>query len=488
VQRAIIAFVVLVFLLIGALTSREIVDRRNAETHSFELQSRNVSRSLAQQASDSFQTMDSVLVDLTETIGAKGTGPERIPALRQVIRAQVAALPILHNVFVISPTGDLLVDAFGHEKVNYRDRAWFIYARTHRDLGTYIGAAVRSRTAGQWVIPIQRRLNHRDGTFAGIALAAIRVRYFETLYDAVDVGKFGAVTLLRDDGRILVRDPLQTSVLGKPFGKAAWFRRIDPSSAFGLTAGRSAVDGVLRFNSFSRVPRYPVTVLVGMSEDEVLSEWRWESLIDVAEVAAVLLLLAVLGYYLLRQVRVRAAAERELSRFALVDGLTGLGNRRHLDDVLEREWLRAMRARAPFSFLMIDADGFKAYNDHYGHRAGDRVLKTIAACIAAAVGRPEDCAVRYGGEEFAVLLPGTDEAGAYRVAESIRNAVAARAIPHIGKPGFVTVSVGLATLRPERGTGSGTIVEAADAALYEAKRNGRNRTEVAVRHVPVAGA
>jgi two-component system chemotaxis family response regulator WspR len=123
--------------------------------------------------------------------------------------------------------------------------------------------------------------------------------------------------------------------------------------------------------------------------------------------------------------------------------------------MLDREWQRAIRAQTPFAFLMIDVDEFKTYNDHYGHRAGDRALKTIAACIAAGVTRAEDLAVRYGGEEFAVLLPGTDESGAYRVAETIRRAVAATAIPHISRPRIVTVSVGVAALRPERGAGSG---------------------------------
>ncbi len=133
---------------------------------------------------------------------------------------------------------------------------------------------------------------------------------------------------------------------------------------------------------------------------------------------------------------------------------------------------------------MIDVDHFKAYNDHYGHRAGDRALKTIAACIAASVTRAEDLAVRYGGEEFAVLLPATDESGAYRVAETIRRAVAALAITHICGPGFVTVSVGAAGTRPDRRSNSGMIVDAADAALYEAKRNGRNRSQIAAEPVP----
>jgi diguanylate cyclase (GGDEF)-like protein len=234
------------------------------------------------------------------------------------------------------------------------------------------------------------------------------------------------------------------------------------------------------------VQRYPLVVLVGFSQAEVLKEWRWETWLDLLEVGAVLGLLIILGNYLVGQIRDREAAEGELARLALIDGLTGLGNRRHFDDMLEREWHRSVRAHTPFAFLMIDVDEFKAYNDRYGHRAGDRTLKTIAACIAASVTRAEDLAVRYGGEEFAVLLPATDEHGAYRVAEAIRGAIAALGIQHVGDHGFVTVSVGAAATYPERGSNSGTIVEAADRALYEAKRNGRNRSEMAGRAVPAA--
>ncbi len=289
------------------------------------------------------------------------------------------------------------------------------------------------------------------------------------------------------DGTILVRTPFESAIIGQSFAQAAWFRRLPPNVATGRDADRSIIDGVSRFYSFSRVQRYPLIVLVGFSQDEVLSEWRWETLLDFFEVGAVLIVLGVLGNYLVRQIRDREAAEGELARLALLDGLTGLGNRRHFDEVLEREWHRAARAHTAFALLMIDVDQFKAYNDRYGHRAGDRALKTVAACIAAGVTRAEDVAARYGGEEFAVLLPATDEAGAYRVAETIRGAICALGIPHAGSPnGFMTISLGAAGMRPDRGSNSGAIVEAADGALYEAKRNGRNRSEVAASRIPAA--
>lgn len=477
-----IAFVVLVCLLIGALTGRQIWDSRAGDMRVAGQQTANISQSLGEQATDSFQAIDAVLVNVAEQVELDGSEPAQIPELHRIIKAQVRALEITKNVSVISRNGDRIADAFRPQKANYRDRPWFIFHRTHAGLGTRIGPTIRSRIDGQLVITVARRLNRPDGSFGGVVVASVRAKYFEKLYATVDVGKGGTITLMLRNGTVLVRKPVSDGMVGKSLAKASWFPKLATESAF-TDASRSIVDGTYRFYSFRRVRLYPLVVLVGFSQDEVLKEWRWETLLDVIEVGAVLALLIVLGNYLVRQIREREAAQSELARLALVDGLTGLGNRRHFDDVLDREWHRAIRAQTPFGFLMIDVDEFKAYNDHYGHRAGDRALKTIAACIAAGVTRAEDLAVRYGGEEFAVLLPATDEPGAYRVAETIRQAVAAMAIPHVSRPGFVTVSVGVAALRPERGSGSGLIVEAADAALYDAKRNGRNRTEIAAARV-----
>ena len=131
---------------------------------------------------------------------------------------------------------------------------------------------------------------------------------------------------------------------------------------------------------------------------------------------------------------------------------------------------------------MLDADHFKAYNDQYGHPAGDEVLRTVAGCIRKAARRPTDLAARYGGEEFAMLLPGSDAIGAAGVAEAIREAVAALNLPHAGSPtGFVTVSIGVAAIMPALAEGSAVLLRMADRALYDAKRQGRN-------HVAIAGA
>jgi diguanylate cyclase (GGDEF)-like protein len=169
-------------------------------------------------------------------------------------------------------------------------------------------------------------------------------------------------------------------------------------------------------------------------------------------------------------------AWESMEALATRDGLTGVANRRQFDFVLDREWRRAVRGRLPVSLLMIDADRFKAYNDNYGHLAGDACLKAIASAVAGAVRRPGDLLARYGGEEFAVLLPGTEEAGAAMVAERARRAVHDLALAHyFNDEKRVTVSIGLSSLVPQEGMDQRTLIDRSDRALYEAKHNGRNR-------------
>lgn len=181
----------------------------------------------------------------------------------------------------------------------------------------------------------------------------------------------------------------------------------------------------------------------------------------------------------LNDLTVRKKAELALERLASQDGLTGLSNRRVLDETVDREWNRLARDRAPLSFLLIDVDCFKRYNDALGHQAGDECLRTVAKALGGAVMRPADLVARYGGEEFAAVLPGTDMPGAMVVAKRIGAAVAAQAIPHPDSVagGCVTVSIGVATELPQRGEEYKRLIKAADAALYRAKAHGRNRVE-----------
>ena len=171
-----------------------------------------------------------------------------------------------------------------------------------------------------------------------------------------------------------------------------------------------------------------------------------------------------------------AARNRELERMAMLDGLTGIPNRRAFDSDLRRRILECQRYRRPFALLMLDIDNFKNYNDTLGHAAGDSALRRIAGVLRRAL-RGTDDVYRYGGEEFACILPETEESGALLVAERLRRAVQDEKLAHPGSPrGVVTISIGVTVHRPGNHEETASwIVENADRALYRAKRAGRNR-------------
>lgn len=170
-----------------------------------------------------------------------------------------------------------------------------------------------------------------------------------------------------------------------------------------------------------------------------------------------------------------------LRQVSQLDGLTSIANRARFDKALESAWRRCGRAQAPLSLILLDVDFFKQFNDKYGHQAGDECLRRVAGLLSQALRREDDLAARYGGEEFVLLLPFTDLIGAQRVASTVQKALAELAIPHKKSQvnPFVTCSMGIATLVPCMELVRSELVEMADVALYRAKKNGRNRVEVA---------
>jgi diguanylate cyclase (GGDEF)-like protein len=171
---------------------------------------------------------------------------------------------------------------------------------------------------------------------------------------------------------------------------------------------------------------------------------------------------------------------RELERLSILDELTGIANRRFFNVVLAQEWARAARAVLPLSLILIDIDFFKNYNDHYGHPEGDNCLRQVAGALSSLAKRPGDCVARYGGEEFVVVLAHTGVQGAAAVAEGLRKKVANLGLEHAHSPvaDRVTISLGVASTVPERGGSPELLLAAADQAVYEAKRAGRNRVEL----------
>ena len=257
------------------------------------------------------------------------------------------------------------------------------------------------------------------------------------------------------------------------------------------------VDGIEACRRINRSPSFqdiPIMMVTSSSELEKLDSAFAAGAMDyiVKPVQRVELLARARSLLKLkREVDARKARERELvglaaqlananevlQRLSLLDGLTGIPNRRHFDEVLEREWQRAARGDHPVGLLMADIDHFKRLNDTLGHQEGDECLRRVAGAISAQLRRGGDLVARYGGEEFAVVLPETALEGAAAFGEVLRLTVVDLRISHPASPvgQWVTVSLGAAASVPAPGSAAGELVAAADRALYEAKRMGRNR-------------
>lgn len=178
----------------------------------------------------------------------------------------------------------------------------------------------------------------------------------------------------------------------------------------------------------------------------------------------------------LERTRQLEEANQNLQRLSYLDGLTGISNRRQFEEILGVEWRRACRSSVPLSLIMIDIDYFKSYNDTYGHQRGDDCLKRVAEALNDSLKRAGDMVARYGGEEFAVILPEVNAKEAAEMAEILRECVEALEIPHETPSGCVlTISVGVATVYPEKDMSVISLLSSADQALYRAKYEGRNQ-------------
>jgi diguanylate cyclase (GGDEF)-like protein len=177
--------------------------------------------------------------------------------------------------------------------------------------------------------------------------------------------------------------------------------------------------------------------------------------------------------------QVLVEANQVLHRLAHIDGLTGLSNRRAFDFVLAQEWQKASKFQQPIALIMIDVDCFKAFNDCYGHRAGDECLQKVAQVLRLEVRRMSDIVARYGGEEFALILPNTSLHDAIKIARNLRQSVADLRISHKNSTvaDMVTISCGVACIWPSHGYSVDDLLHLADQALYKAKHSGRNTVE-----------
>ena len=551
---------------------------RDAVLRGAETEMANVARSLTQHAEDSLDLLDSGVVGVVSRLEMDGTAPATIAKLRTLLEARKKAIERIHSLAIIDDQGNWLTSP-GTIGSTLSDDAFFRYHQLSPKREPHVGHPVKSLLDGEWVVTLSRRFNKPDGSFGGVVLATISSKYLSHFYEQFEIGRNSSVSLTHGDGLMIARNPSNDKFVGRSVADTPLFRDASLQRPSGAYHFKSPLDGAERVSSFKRSNRYPLVLLATLDKEELLAPWRAAAISRMVYVMALVVLIAVIGAVLVRQLqrgqRMAAAlvekeahfrllaegssdmvtriglderlryvspssvrvvgwranqligtpalaginpedlpevqaivdamkrGEREEARLiyrnshrqngevwlestmrvtrkdngrvdgvvaisrditehkkletrletlAIEDSLTGLANRRRFDDRLKEEWARAHRDRSSLALLMIDVDHFKAYNDEYGHPAGDACLRLVAKIIAAETQRAGDLAARYGGEEFAMLLPNTDAAGCAQVGERIRQAIHEAGLVHSSNQaaGCVTVSVGGATCRPRR--------------------------------------
>lgn len=262
----------------------------------------------------------------------------------------------------------------------------------------------------------------------------------------------------------------------------AAYRRLQPDMVL-LDALMPAVDGFeccTQLQALSQGDHIPILMITGLDDQDSVDRAFAVGAADYVTKPVHWAVLRQRVRRLIQQAQLQQqleAANQELRRLALMDGLTQVANRRQFDELLDQAWQHCLAEQVPLSLLLCDIDCFKLYNDTYGHPAGDRCLRQVAQAIQMTLTQPTDLVARYGGEEFALLLPNSNLEIALHAAHRVHANLRKLAIPHLNSQisPFVTLSIGLATVVPSANATTEALISAADQALYQAKHEGRNR-------------
>ena len=389
-----------------------------------------------------------------------------------------SAAPFKGEVLLLDAKGDVVADSSTLQPTarNLADRDYFQAHQHTSQAGLFISRPFKVHCACDqvWRIAFSRRVFGPDGEFAGVAVATMRLAYFDQLFNRLAIGNGNSVNLMSSQGILMAQQPLlERDMINKDLSERPNFKRMlrEGEGSFRAVSG---ITGQERVYSFANVGELPLIVVVALAAEDVFAPWRRAALLTSGATGILCIGLLWLTWMLRRELRRRYRTERVLSELAATDALTGLANRRILDERLRLEWDRAQRSTEPLTVLMIDVDHFKAFNDRHGHHGGDEALRTVAQVIGTNIRRPADLAARYGGEEFAVVLPVTDAKGAWVIAEHIRSGI--EHLPRVGgdeQP--ITVSIGMSTWDKRSRQSLEALLLSADQALYEAKHTGRNR-------------
>jgi diguanylate cyclase (GGDEF)-like protein/PAS domain S-box-containing protein len=314
--------------LIGLEVSR-ILTQRSMVIVNARLQTANLTRSLTQHAELTFRTADAILIGAVERLENERLDNEARQRLKAWFAREVKNSAQFIAFGVLDERGTMVVNLLGEDApAQFADREYFIYHRSHNDDALRIGRPVHSQSNG-WLIPVTRRFNKPDGTFGGVALAAINPQYFQDFYDRLELVDNSAVLLMSTDGTLLVRRPFVEANVGRDMTKSVIFAQLQKAPSGSLEI-KASIDGVTRFNSYERAQTYPIFVAVAQNMDELLAPWKANAIRRLVEAAAIACFILVMGAFVWRATKDLARNSIELhktnTRFdaALANMPTGL--------------------------------------------------------------------------------------------------------------------------------------------------------------------
>ncbi|NBF15663.1 diguanylate cyclase [Pseudomonas sp. Fl4BN2] len=470
--RATTLSVVAILGIVGYLLVREYRNTEQDATRS----ALNLVQLINRDIRNTFSIYDSALTSLIDFLQSRELSTLPSATRQSLLFARANEAPSNAGFFVLDAAGQLIASSAPGMPVpdQASQQPWFKAHLGAADDKIFIS---RPFLAGQgtndWNIILSRRVSGPEGDFRGVAVGQIKLSYFQSMFRGLDIGPTGNISLVSADGILLTQYPGTNRVsIGQDLSRTPNFIRFLEERHGSFTA-MSGVYHQERLYNFAQVGELPLVVVVAISTSSIFDNW-WHTALLIGSATLLLCLgLLWLTWLLTRELRLRHKAERVLAELAATDPLTGLANRRTLDTTLDLEWRRAQRSGNPVSLVMIDIDNFKAFNDCYGHQAGDEAIRRVAQVIKSHTRRPADLAARYGGEEFAVILTETEATGTRLLAEKIRCAV--EQLEPVAEHRKLTISLGACSRYAKPGDDQQALISTADKALYQAKKGGRNR-------------
>lgn len=442
----------------------------------------NLALTLSEQTARAFEALELVQLSVVDFVAAAGVadrdGLERAVStmsMHQTLREKIDALPYVDAVTIIDENGKLLNFSryWPIPPVNISDRDYFIALKSMTGPDTFISVPVPNRGTGTMTIYLARRFTTPDGKFLGLVLGAMEQAYFENFFGAINLGRNGAILLVRDDGAYLASHPHQVPPAGVAEQRQERARDILAAAGSRL-APPGLLDGEERLAAVHSSERYPMAVMVTDTLAAVHRSVRPQVLAILTGAVLLCLVIGGLVVVAIRFLRSQHDFAASAHFTARHDSLTSLPNRLMLVERIDTA-LRSGEAGFPLAVLFLDLDYFKSINDTLGHAVGDALLQAVARRIEGCVGYDATVS-RLGGDEFAILQPRTDGDTALVLAERVLAAIRA---PFVVDRHRVIAggSIGVA-IAPDHGQTTTDLLKNADLALYRAKGDGRGQARV----------